>query len=96
MEPGPPATVAQVDVLLSVPKVTFRISSSVVLLADEAAYPVGSVCGPAVMALEYTFNVLVEPLQMVVKLAFKLSITGLALTVTLIDAMAEQLPGLSH
>ena len=42
------------------------------------------------MALEYTFNVLVEPLQMVVKLAFKLSITGLALTVTLIDAMAEQ------
>ena len=41
MEPGPPV-VAQVDVLLIVPKVTLKISSSALDVADEAAYVVGA------------------------------------------------------
>jgi hypothetical protein len=89
---APGATVVQVDVLFkSVPlSVTLKISSSFGDVAEDAAYPVGNVCGPVTKLLEYTLNVVDWPLQIELAFVVTLSITGNEFVVTKIVSVVEQ------
>jgi hypothetical protein len=60
------------------------------LVFAAAQYPVGSVCEPELIFEEYALSITADPEQTVLKLAFTLSITGLALTVMVTSALVEQ------